>query len=209
MEHLDKHWFDSPVILVAENGAYYRVPSGSWQSLFKATNDWMDRISNAINSLSFQFAGSFVERKNHSIVWHYRNVKEPIAPGELTQILAAIRALNNSQQFTIRHNEFAIELSTNGIDAGSFIARWIGGQSFDFILALGTVISETSVFPLLTDQAVTVRVGQSIDSRANYQVSKREDAILFIKELFSERHVATSLDQGITSITNRGPISQF
>jgi trehalose 6-phosphate synthase/phosphatase len=183
MYHLDKYWSDLPLILVAENGAFYRVPGGTWQSLFSATNDWMDRIANAMNSLSFQFTGSFIERKNHSLVWHHRTTVEPIYESELKQILAAVSALNHSELFMVRHSEFALELSTAGINPGTFMARWIGGQVFDFIMAMGTIRIDEDVFPLLTGDAFTVRVGEMTSSRANFHIASQLDVIPFLKNL--------------------------
>jgi trehalose 6-phosphate synthase/phosphatase len=193
MEHLDMHWSTMQLILVAENGAYYRVPGGSWQSLFSADNQWIDRISNALNSLSFQFPESFVERKNHSVVWHHRAMKEPIADAELRQILTAITALNRQDQFNVRYDEFSLELSTAGIDAGSFVARWIGGQSFNFILTVGTSRLEEPIFGLFSKEACSVRVGSFQNSRANFHLSSQADVTPFLSQLASFSNSKTAM----------------
>lgn len=185
MQHLDKFWASSQLILVAENGAYYRVPTGTWQSLFRADNYWIDRIANALCSLSLQYEGSFVERKNHSVVWHHRAMKEPLADAEIRRIVAAVNALNHHGQFMVRHNEFALELSTAGIDAGSFIARWIGGQFFDYTLALGTSRIEQTVFELFSKEACTVRVGAMTSSKANFHLFSQQDVVPFLEQLRS------------------------
>jgi trehalose 6-phosphate synthase/phosphatase len=179
-EHLDKFWAESSLLVAAENGAFYRVPGGSWQSLFKADNYWIDRVANAMTSLAIQYAGSFVERKTHSLVWHFRTVKHPIVAAELNQIMSAIRALNHAGQFAIVKSEFSLELRTAGIDAGSFVARWLGGQHFDFIMAIGTERLDEQLFGLLTRDAATIRVGPTDSLRANFQLRSQEEVIPFL-----------------------------
>lgn len=183
VDHLNKYWKDLQIILVAENGAFYKVPGGAWQSLFSTSSDWTNRVSNAMRSLAFQFPGSFIEEKNHSLVWHHRATREPVYESELRQILAAVNALNQSELFTVRYNEFALELSTTGIDPGTFLARWIGGQSFDYILAMGTIRLEESVFQLLTTDACTVRVGAMATSRANFHIEDQSGVVQFLMGL--------------------------
>lgn len=185
MEHLDKHWRSSQLILVAENGAYYRVPGGTWQSLFAADNYWIERVANALESLSFLYKDTFVERKEHSVVWHHRAMKAPMADAEIRQILSAVNALNNQGHFTVRHDEFALELSTAGIDPGSFIARWIGGQYFDFTMAIGTSRIEQSVFGLFSREACSVRVGPAVATRANFQLPSQDEVVPFLGQLSS------------------------
>jgi len=182
-QHLDKYWSDMLAILVAENGAYYRVPNGLWQSLFNSSNAWINRVENALNSLTFEYNGSFVERKKHSVVWHHRCAEPKITDAEMQGVLSAIRSLNHAGHFEVRSNEFSLELATNGIDPGSFLARWIGSQQFDFIMGIGTAQLDDFVFPLLTKHAISVRVGRFTQTRAKFHLAAQTDVESFLREL--------------------------
>jgi len=136
-----------------------------------------------MNALSFQFEGTFVERKQTSITWHYRTAKRRIEYTELRQVVAAINALMKLYPFAMQHGEGYIELGARGIDAGSFLARWIGGKNFDFTMCIGEVRLDESLFGLFTQEAFLIRVSTGGFTHANYALQGQEQVLPLLSKL--------------------------
>lgn len=193
-EHLDKYWKDSGAILVAENGALYKNHDGIWTSVFTPSSEWIEKVAPTLNALPFQFEGTFIDRKSTSISWHYSAAKKKLTDTDLAQISAAIRALSQSREFALYIGPQQMDLTTRGIDAGSFIARWIGSKHFDFVLAIGEAQTDHNLFGLFTNGAFTVRVYPTLMSNARYHVRNRADALVLLNDivLLSKRTIAGS-----------------
>lgn len=182
-EHLDKYWSDSGATMVAENGAFYKHPGEAWSTVFTQSSDWIDRITPVMNALSFQFEGTFIDRKATSISWHYGAAKNEISDVDLAQIAAAIKASSQTREFALHIGQQQMELTTRGIDVGSFIAKWIGSKNFDFILAIGEAQTDHNLFGLFTDGSFTIRVCPTLLSNARYNVKTHSDAFLLLSDI--------------------------
>ena len=182
-EHLDKYWSDSGAILVAENGALYKHSGETWTSVFKHSSEWIEKIAPALNALPVQFEGTFIDRKSTSISWHYGAAKNKLSDADLAQISAAIRALPQRREFALHIGQQQMDLTTRGIDVGSFIARWIGNKHFDFVLAIGEAQTDHNLFGLFANGAFTVRVYPTLMSNARYNVKDRFGALLLLKDI--------------------------
>src|SRR5262245_66500792 len=86
--------------------------------------------------------GAFVEEKEFSLVWHYRNAnpeRGSAAARELTDHLLVFTASIDLQ--VLRGNK-AIEIRKAGVNKGSAVQQWLAKNDFDFILAIGDDRSE-------------------------------------------------------------------
>lgn len=180
-EHLDAQWQNVPITLVAEHGGYYRNPSEAWQNVFSFRTDWVPKILSALNALSFQYEGTFVELKNYSVAWHYGAIKDKITADDKRQILAAIRSLPERKYFDIYDGEFTIELRTIGVDKGSFISHWASHKSYDFIMALGDGLTDEDMFKILGKDAYSIKIGRSNNSSANYHLKDQTEVAPFLQ----------------------------
>ncbi len=187
-EHLEAFCGDVQIILVAEHGAFYRQFNSDWKSMFSPSVLWMPQALAALNALSFQYQGSFVERKNYSIAWHYRAIADRVTQPEKRQILAALRSLPMHNHFTICDSELTIELRSPGIDKGSFVARWMGDQYFDFIMAIGDSQTDEDLFDILDQNSYSVRVGESDQSSAKFYVENQR-AVLPLLQRISQTEI--------------------
>jgi trehalose 6-phosphate synthase/phosphatase len=182
-DYLKKHWFDTKIILVAESGALYHQFGKPWQSVFDYDSSWLAAVAPAINALAFQYDGTFVEQRNTSIAWYYANAKKTVDYAELRQVTTAIRSLGKSNEFTLHHGEGFLELYTKGIDPGSFMARWIGGRQYDFILSVAESRVDETMFGLFTGGAFLVRVSHGGFTHSNHVLDKQEEVVPLLASL--------------------------
>ncbi len=182
-ENLEARWNDLRMMLVAEHGAFYKQFNSDWKSMFSTSVTWMPQAIAALNALSFQYPGSFVEKKIYSIAWHYRAIADRITPPETRQILAALRSLPMHSHFAIYDHEYTIELRSPEIDKGSFVARWMGVQYFDFIMAIGDSQTDEDLFRILDQNSYSIRVGKSDSSSAQFFLENQAAVLPFLQEI--------------------------
>lgn len=193
-ENLETFWGDLQIVLVAEHGAFYKQLNGSWKTMFSSSVTWMPQALTALNALSFQYQGSFVEKKKYSVVWHYRAIADNVTESDRRQILAALRSLPMSKHFVISHNEFTIELRSPEIDKGSFVARWIGGQYFDFVMAIGDSQTDEDLFDILDSNSYSIRVGKSDHSSAHFYLENQTAVLPLLQRLSETQRVELEKD---------------
>lgn len=181
--YYEKYLLDTNIVLVAENGSLHHQPGHTWKSVFKYNSSWIAKVAPALNELSSRYEGTFVQRRKTSLAWYYSTAKNKIAFSELRQVTTAIRALVNSNEFSVYHGDGFIELYTKGIDAGSFIARWIGGREYDFIMSIAESRLDESMFGLFTQSAFLIRVCSGGFTHANYTLDKQEEVLPLLSHL--------------------------
>lgn len=183
IDYLEKYWFDTNVIIVAENGALFSQHGKTWQSVFDYDSSWLAAVAPAINALAFQYDGTFVERRSASIAWYYDSARKKIDYSELRQITADLRTLSRSNEFAVYHGDGFLELYTRGIDPGSFMARWISGRQYDFILSIAESRVDETMFGLFTDGAFLIRVSHGGFTHSNHVLDKQEEVLPLLSSL--------------------------
>jgi len=181
--YLDTQWSNFPITLVAEHGGFYKTQNESWKAMFSYSVDWIPKTLAALNALTVQYKGSYIEEKVYSIAWHYRAIKESITESSKRQILAAIRSLPERDRFQIYDCEFTIELRTIGIDKGSFTSHWASNKYHDFVMAIGDGQTDEDLFRILGKKAYSIKVGKSNTSEAVYHVNNQTEVLPFLQSI--------------------------
>ncbi len=181
-EDLDNFFPDASFILTAEHGAYYKHPGNNWRQLFPVSGDWTDHLSPFIKALTFQYEGSFMEKKTYSISWHYRAIADALTQKEIDQILEALKTLQSLDNFIIEHDKFTIELRTPSIDKGSFIVRWMSTKEYDFTMAIGDGDTDEDMFKPLSSH-YTIRVGEYDQTLARYHLEEQKNVIQLLENI--------------------------
>ncbi|MBY0435014.1 MAG: trehalose-phosphatase [Cyclobacteriaceae bacterium] len=184
-ENLEAYWADLNIVLAAEHGGFFKRPGENWATLspYMSSFEWLNKVSSALHALSFQYEGSFVEKKHFSVAWHYRAIADRVTDADVRQILAALRSLPLQEDFLISNSEYTIELRARGIDKGSAVARWAGNQYFDFIMAIGDSQTDEDMFKIFGSTAYTIRVGKTTNTAANYFIRSQSEVLPFLNGL--------------------------
>jgi trehalose 6-phosphate synthase/phosphatase len=188
-EYLDTQWSNLLITLVAEHGGFYRNQNEDWREMFSCSVDWIPKTLAALNALTLQFKGSYIEEKVYSIAWHYEGIKDGVMESAKRQVLAAIRSLPVRDRFQIYDNEFTIELRTIGIDKGSFTSHWASNKFHDFVMAIGNGQTDEDLFKILGEKAYSIRVGRSNTSEAIYHLNDQMEVLPFLQSILAFERV--------------------
>lgn len=162
-----------PINLIAEHGALIRPVNGEWESHPSVTHntDWKEKVGAIMRNYVKRCANSFVEYKNYSLVWHYRNVDADQGNQRAKELLNELSEYAQDLNIHILPGNRIIEAKLNGIDKGMITEKIVHESDYDFILACGDDKTDEDMFRSLVhnEKAYTIKVG-STASFAKYNV---------------------------------------
>jgi trehalose 6-phosphate synthase/phosphatase len=158
---LENHFAGLPINLIAEHGARYKWKNDSWVTEIQTHQEWKEQVHNIMDIYVRRCANTFVEEKEFSMVWHYRNAS--IVQGKL-RAFELVRELNDyihNRHLQVMMGNKNVEVKHSGINKGSFIKTLISNNEYDFIFAAGDDRTDEDMFRELISRsnAFTIKVG--------------------------------------------------
>lgn len=180
---LEKCFNNLSVNLVAEHGALLRFANEAWNTPAVGHKEWKDTARQAMIACSRRCKGSFVEEKEFSLAWHFRNSEPELGELRALELFNELNHLFRSFPVQVIKGIKVVEIRNMGFDKGSVAMRIKELASFDFILAIGDDSTDEDMFRALQDScAYTVKVGSSA-SLAKYNLADSEDTIMLLQSL--------------------------
>jgi trehalose 6-phosphate synthase/phosphatase len=181
-DFLDRWFSDFRINLVAEHGAWVRLPGSDWQAQAPDLNGWKPNLKPLLERYVDRVAGSFVEEKDSALVWHYRGAEaEPgkLAAQELKDHLLSITA--NIDLRVIQGNK-TVEVRTAGANKAIGGLRLLSKGAHDFILCIGDDTTDEDLFAVLPDTANSIRVGLG-HTCARHTIPDVKDVVKLLEDL--------------------------
>lgn len=179
---LEKWLGNLKVALVAEHGGWIRQKNEDWQSLEPFTGDWKDTIRPILELYSDRTAGSSVEEKDFSLVWHYRMADPELAYLREQELRGALLNLTENLNVGVFEGNKILEIRNVGVNKGRAAEFWTTKRDWDFLLAAGDDYTDEEMFSVLPDGAYSIKVGISI-SKARFNVDNMNEIRSLLKEL--------------------------
>ena len=178
-----EEWFgDIPVNLVAEHGATIRRVGKSWTSARTIDQSWKPILRPTLEMFVKRCPRSFIEEKNHTLAWHYRNVDPELGFTRSRELLDSLYHLVRNGQLQVIDGNKVIEIRMAGIDKGVAARRIIERTESDFILVVGDDKTDEDMFKALAGQSTTIKVGSG-HSAAQYSLSHHSEVLNLLREL--------------------------
>jgi len=163
---LEKWFGDVPINLIAEHGAKIKLSTGEWRTLVEVNDSWKPQVEKAMQQYVTKCANTFIEEKEFSIVWHYRNANPDEARLRAMELFSELNEYSRHFGLQVVRGNKIIEVKVTGADKGSIIKREIVTDDYEFILAAGDDLTDEDMFKVLSniDHAYTIKIG----SEASY-----------------------------------------
>jgi trehalose 6-phosphate synthase/phosphatase len=177
-------WFPAEwnLDIVAEHGVWTREPNGEFSMIEQIDKKWLEIIRPILEFYVDRTPRSFIETKNYSLVWHYRNADPDLGNQRSWELKDELKALVANLNLEIMDGDKVIEIKNSGINKGRAAMIKIGDTQYDFILALGDDWTDEYTFDALPDDAFTIKVGTKT-TKANYYVEGIQDVRVILREL--------------------------
>jgi trehalose 6-phosphate synthase/phosphatase len=163
-------WLGSlPVTLVAEHGGFIRLhDQKSWRKTNQHSLSWEKKVTKLFEHYTVQTPGSFVERKEWSIVWHYRGAAPFYAQKNLVILKKLLKPIAEHDTLGIIDGNMALEVRHLDVSKGHITQEWLFHDQ-DFILAIGDDTTDEDMFAALPPTAYSIKVGRG-RTLANYRL---------------------------------------
>jgi len=151
-----------PIGLIAEHGAKMRHRGGEWtKEVGNELNDWMQNVEKVMNSYVAKCPHSFIERKEFSLAWHYRNADLVQAAIWAKELLSELSDKTEQLPLSVLNGNKVIEVRPKGINKGTAISKVLDAKHYDFVLCLGDDKTDEDMFKRLArlQHAFTIKVG--------------------------------------------------
>ena len=176
-------WFgDLGIDLVAEHGFFIRIHGRGWVEAMPVREVWLDEAHEIQLDAASRYPGSVVERKEHTIAWHYRGVPEADRAEAVHELLRNLSQARSRSEFDVLRGHSVIEVRSLGPTKGTAATGWLAANPGDLVIAIGDDATDEDLFRSLPDQAVTIRVGEGF-SGARSRISTPAEVRQLLDEL--------------------------
>jgi len=167
---------DLPVHLVSEHGFFLRLRGHSeWEDMVPGLDrSWLPLVEEAMESFVARTPGSFIERKQAGISWHYRSAEPAHGLRQARELAHHLTEYFANRALHVLQGQFVIEVKSQAVDKGSafrIMSRRL--PDADFVLAAGDDRSDEDTFRASPAGAWSIKIGPGLTS-ARYRLESPE-----------------------------------
>ncbi len=179
---LEKWLGNHRVNLIVEHGVWLKKIGGDWQMLDNINSSWKPVIRPILESFVDRTPGTFIEEKNYSLVWHYRNSVPEQGELRANELKDELRNMIANHNLEIMEGNKVIELKAGGINKGVAAMRFLRENEYDYVIAIGDDWTDEYMFRELPETAVTIKVGLK-STAASYKLESVKSVRNFLRTL--------------------------
>jgi len=177
------NWFGGvPISLAAEHGAFVKkLGDRKWRSTIGNQADWQAHVLPVLEKYAAKTPKSFVEIKESTLVWHYRQASSYTSQKNLVILKRLLKPLARMHSLIVSSGNKILEVKSREANKGIAIQHWLNDNQ-DFVLALGDDDTDEDTFTSLPPGANTIKVGRG-RTAARYRLSNVEQVLTLLKQL--------------------------
>ncbi len=181
-ETLDAWLGNLPIDIIAEHGFWLKEKDGQWKPITKLKSNWKNDIRPVIEPYVNRTPGSFIEEKDHSLVWHFRKVETGLGELRSRELTSHLKYLSTGKNLQVLEGDMVVEVKNADVNKGRAAQKWLNTFENDFALAIGDDWTDEDTFKSMPDDAITIKVGNT-SSAAKYNVPTHKEVRGFLKIL--------------------------
>lgn len=171
-EFLQEHLGSLPISMAAEHGIWFKEENASeWERHVDLPHQrWKNEARTIIEFYVNRTPGSFIEEKQHAMVWHYRRVEPGLGKLRCGELSSHLKHVLGEKGLEVLEGNKVVEVKPSSVNKGLIAQKIKERYKPDVTLAIGDDKTDEYIFAILQDEAFTVKVGQG-QTRARYSVS--------------------------------------
>lgn len=153
-------WFGAlDVDLIAEHGIWIKERGREWTMVALVSKDWKNEIRPILEVYVDRTPGTFIEEKEYSLAWHFRNTDSVLAGMRSIELREDLMLRTKHLDLALLEGDKVVEVKNSGINKGVAALYWLRDTPYDFILAIGDDRTDEDIFTALPPTAYTIKVG--------------------------------------------------
>lgn len=180
---IDNFLGDLPINIIAEHGAMIKE-GGIWKKQIIDYGLWKDTVLPIFDRITLTCPNSFVEEKQFSLTWHYRNAQSESGHEHSRELIRALRDSACSYNLRIIDGNKIVEVLSKDIDKGKAVRKVLEQKKYDYVLSIGDDQTDEDMFCALSDynNAYTIKVGKGI-TFAKYRLTSVSEVLNLLEHL--------------------------
>lgn len=146
------------VHMAAEHGVWMKE-NGNWQLNPNVVDGWKPKVRELLENLVSRTPGSFIEEKDYSLAWHYRNIDRDLGNKRVREFKDMLAYLIQNQDLQVLEGNKVVEIKNAGVNKGKATQYWVSKQDWDFALGIGDDSTDEDIFRALPEWGVSIKVG--------------------------------------------------
>ncbi|HHP7241309.1 MAG TPA: bifunctional alpha,alpha-trehalose-phosphate synthase (UDP-forming)/trehalose-phosphatase [Cyclobacteriaceae bacterium] len=177
-------WFkDFDVEMIAEHGVWLKASEKDWETVIKMTDEWKKDIMNVLDGYVNRTPGSFIEKKDYSLVWHYRKVETGLGEIRTRELMSHLKYLAANKNLQVLEGDKVVEIKNLEVNKGKSAALWLDKYpNSEMIMAIGDDWTDEDTFRAMPKDAITIKV-RGTSSIAKYNVANHHEVRKLLKSL--------------------------
>lgn len=168
--------------IIAEHGVWIKERGKKFRTLTSLDDKWKEPIMKVLEGYVDRTPGSFVEKKDYSLVWHYRKVETGLGEARTRELTSHLKYITVDRNLKVLEGNKVVEIKNSEIDKGRAATVWLNKHSADFIMACGDDWTDEDTFKAMPADSYTIKIG-SMSSAAKYRVQDYTDIRRLLKSL--------------------------
>ena len=182
-----REWFSGLGIgLIAEHGVWISEKGKDWRLMKPLETGWKPKILPILEAYVDRLGGSFLEDKEFSIAWHYRNADPELGILRAKELVDTLVSFTANLDVQVMEGKKVVEVRCAGVNKGTAAAYCKESFAPSFILAIGDDVTDEDLFRALPSDSHTIRVGMKA-SHAGYNLRDVNEVRGLLEDLAKER----------------------
>ncbi|MBO3116120.1 bifunctional alpha,alpha-trehalose-phosphate synthase (UDP-forming)/trehalose-phosphatase [Winogradskyella sp. DF17] len=174
------NWFgEKSYNLVTDHGVWLRHHK-EWVELERLKTDWMTRLLPILETFVDRTPGTFIERKNYSLAWHYRTADPELAQIRTTELKTVVTSMIANNDLSLLEGNKVMEIKSSNVNKGRATNKLLLDVDYDFVLIVGDDWTDEYMFEEAPEFAYSIKVGYK-KTKARYQIKSPKQ----VRELLS------------------------
>ena len=169
------------ISIIAEHGHFFKESNKNWINLGNIDKVFLNDIHAIFQSFSDRTPGTFTEKKESGLVWHYRKTDPELASERVVEIETVLNSLL-TDQFQILNLDKAIEVTSRKFDKGSALNELTKNKNYDHIVCIGDDITDENMFKNLEENSTTIKVGIK-KTHARFYIDDPERVVSLLSDI--------------------------
>lgn len=167
--------------LGAGHGAWIREPGDEWIGVDSGVPRWKEMIAPIIQQMVDRTPGAFMEEKDFSLAWHYRNAEPELASVRLAELRETLIGLTGNLDLSVLDGNRVLEVKPTQIHKGRVVQHFLSKGPWDEVVAIGDDVTDEYMFQALPEDAISIKVGVGVTA-AKYSVDDVSDVRRLLHE---------------------------
>ncbi len=180
-----KNWFGGLGIgLIAEHGVWISEKGSDWRLVKPMEVTWKPKLLPILDAYVERLEGSFLEEKDFSIAWHYRNADPDLGSQRAKELIDTLVQFTANLDVQVLEGKKVVEIRCAGVNKGTAAVFCREALSPAFTMAVGDDVTDEDLFRSLPSEANTIRVGMKA-SFAGYNLRDFLEVRSLLQEMTS------------------------